>query len=163
MTNESGISKTPGKTAMSVLAPGAGVKEYEEAHNSIQRQSLDAAIDVALARQGIDPQKVPKRVYDIIRRLNIKLNEINIKTQNEISRIQQAAGLEYNGTILELNQACLNLKIEQGVVPEPPVSGPVSVKEPVGEAPVLVGETPAPLVEETPVVVPGPVEGTTGA
>jgi len=147
MTNESGISKMPGKTAMSVLAPGAGVKEYEEAHNSIQRQSLDAAIDLALARQGIDPQKVPKRVYDIIRRLNIKLNEINIKVQNEISRIQQAAGLEYNGTILELNQACLSLKIEQGVVPEPPISGDQSVKG---------------MVEENHVVVQSPVEGETG-
>jgi hypothetical protein len=41
----------------------------------------------------------------------------------------------------------LNLKIEQGVVPEPPVSGDQSVKG---------------MVEETPVVAQSQVEGDTG-
>jgi hypothetical protein len=149
MTKKSEIETTPGNTAMSVLAPGAGVKEYEDANNTFHKQALDAAIDLALVRQGIDPQKVPKRVFDIIRRLNIKLNEINAKAQNDIVRIQQAAGLEYNQTILELNQTCLNLKIEQGIIPEPPVQGQteVAAKEPSGEVSSEIVPENAPNVE----------------
>jgi hypothetical protein len=97
------------------------LKQYEETHNQRQRESLDAAIELALAKQGIDPERVPKRDFDQIRRLNIKLNDINAKAQAHIAKVQQEAGLEYNATILELNQISLNLKVAQGVVPAPQV------------------------------------------
>ncbi|MCX9075420.1 MAG: hypothetical protein OIN88_12330, partial [Candidatus Methanoperedens sp.] len=97
------------------------IKQYEEAYNQRQKESLDAAIDIALAKQGIDPVHVPKRDFDQIRRLNIKLNDINAKAQAQIAKVQQEAGLEYNAAILELNQISLNLKIAQGVVPAPQV------------------------------------------
>lgn len=92
-------------------------KQYEEAYNQRQRESLDAAIDMALARQGIDPERVPKRDFDQIRRLNIKLNDINAKAQAQIAKVQQETGLDYNAAIQELNQISLNLKVAQGVVP----------------------------------------------
>jgi len=136
------------------------LKQYEETHNQRQRESLDAAIELALAKQGIDPERVPKRDFDQIRRLNIKLNDINAKAQAHIAKLQQEAGLEYNATILELNQISLNLKIAQGVVPAPQVQeGPAAAGEQVsettaekqpddgGEAPVFevqVTETPKP-------------------
>ncbi len=64
------------------------LKQYEEAYNQRQREFLDAAIEVALARQGIDPERVPKKDFDQIRRLNIKLNDINAKTQAHIAKVQ---------------------------------------------------------------------------
>ncbi len=97
------------------------LKQYEEAYNQRQRESLDAAIEVALARQGIDPEHVSKRDFDQIRRMNIKLNDINAKAQAHIAKVQQEAGLEYNAAILELNQISLNLKTAQGVLPAPQV------------------------------------------
>jgi hypothetical protein len=114
------------------------LKQYEEAHNLRQKESLDAAIELALAKQGIDPERVPKRDFDQIRRLNIKLNDINAKAQAHIAKVQQEAGLEYNTTILELNQISLNLKIAQGVVPAPQVleDQPVATGGPVIETPV---------------------------
>jgi len=127
------------------------IKQYEEAYNQRQKESLDAAIDIALAKQGIDPVHVPKRDFDQIRRLNIKLNDINAKAQAQIAKVQQEAGLEYNAAILELNQISLNLKIAQGVVPAPqvPEGKPVAAGEPVKseEAPAVeiqVSETPKP-------------------
>lgn len=99
----------------------ADLKQYEETYNQRQRKSFDAAIEVTLSRQGIDPERVPKRDFDRIRRLNIKLNDINAKAQAQIANVQQEAGLEYNTTILELNQISLNLKVAQGIVPAPQV------------------------------------------
>lgn len=111
------------------------LKQYEETYNRRQRESLDAAIEVALAKQGIDPARVPKRDFDQIRRLNIKLNDINAKTQAHIAKVQQEAGLEYKAVILELNQISLNLKTAQGVVPAPqvPECQPAATGEPVKE------------------------------
>ncbi len=53
------------------------LKQYEEAYNQRQRESLTTAIEVDLAKQGIHPERVPKRDFDQIRRLNIKLNDID--------------------------------------------------------------------------------------
>jgi len=108
-------------------------KQYEEAYNQRQRESFDAAIEVALARQGIDPERVPKKDFDQIRRLNIKLNDINAETQAHIAKVQKEAGLEYNTAILELNQISQNLKVAQGVVtaPQVPEGQPVAAGEPV--------------------------------
>jgi hypothetical protein len=109
------------------------LKQYEEAYNQSQRESLDAAIEVALARQRIDPERVLKKDFDQIRRLNIKLNDINAKTQAHIAKVQKEAGLEYNAAILELKHISQNLKVAQGVVTAPQVleGQPVAAGEPV--------------------------------
>ncbi len=94
---------------------------------------------------------MPKTDFDQIRRLSIKLNDIDVKAQAQIAKVQQEEGLEYNAAILELNQISQNIKIAQGVVPAPEVLGGLPAASGQIKATASVAnESPAPILSGTP-------------
>lgn len=90
-------------------------KEYDLA----QRIVLEKTIELTLFNQGIDPEKVPMRDFDRLRRISIQIDKINEKTNDDITKIKDNAQTEINGLIAQLETISLEIKAKQ-TVPEKP-------------------------------------------
>lgn len=88
-------------------------KEYDLA----QRIVLEKTIELTLHNQGIDPEKVPMRDFDRLRRISMQIDKINEKTNDDITKIKDNAQTEINGLIAQLETISLEIKAKQ-MVPE---------------------------------------------
>jgi len=88
-------------------------KEYDLA----QRIVLEKTIELTLFNQGIDPEKVPMRDFDRLRRISMQIDKINEKTNDDITKIKDNAQTEINGLIAQLETISLEIKAKQ-MVPE---------------------------------------------
>ena len=104
-------------------------KEYDLA----QRIVLEKTIELTLFNQGIDPEKVPMRDFDRLRRISMEIDRINEKTNEQITTIKDDAQTEINRLIGSLEAISAEIKVKQAA-PE----GTEVVKEPVAGAPEIV-------------------------
>lgn len=89
-------------------------KRYQEARN----EEYGIAIEISLARQGIDVTKVAKRDLDQIRRMNYKIEEIKQKANEKHFKIQaetETEIVEVHNELIKINQ---KIRKEQGLKDE---------------------------------------------
>lgn len=81
-------------------------KELETA----ERMAQEKQIEIALLKEGIDPEKVAMRDFDRIRRLARKMTEIEQEAEERIAEINRAADIEISKLSVELESLSNEIK-----------------------------------------------------
>ncbi len=89
------------------------LEQLSEEHNMAQRMVLDKAIEITLFNQGIDPEKVPVRDFDNLRRLTIEMDRANDRAEEKISKIREEADKEIEAIVIELEALSADIKAKQ--------------------------------------------------
>lgn len=89
------------------------LEQLSEEHNMAQRMVLDKAIEITLFNQGIDPEKVPVRDFDNLRRLTIEMDKANERAEEKISKIREEADKEIEAIVIELEALSADIKAKQ--------------------------------------------------
>src|SRR3972149_95137 len=93
------------------------LEDLEKEYYLAQRIVLEKTIEITLHNQGIDPEKVPMKDFDRLRRISMQIDKINEKTNEDITKIKESANVEINGLIAQLETISLEIKAKQ-MVPE---------------------------------------------
>lgn len=93
------------------------LEDLEKEYYLAQRIVLEKTIEITLHNQGIDPEKVPLKDFDRLRRISMQIDKINEKTNEDITKIKESANVEINGLIAQLETISLEIKAKQ-MVPE---------------------------------------------
>lgn len=89
------------------------LEQLSEEHNMAQRMVLDKAIEITLFNQGIDPEKVPVRDFDNLRRQTIEMDKANDRAEEKISKIREEADKEIEAIVIELEALSADIKAKQ--------------------------------------------------
>lgn len=89
------------------------LQQLSEEHSAAQRMVLDKAIEITLFNQGIDPEKVPIRDFDNIRRLTMEMDKANERAEEKISKIREEADKEIEAIVIELEALSADIKAKQ--------------------------------------------------
>ena len=98
----------------------ARLVELKQKYESVRIEEYNAAIEIHLAEQGIDPLKVAKKDLDQIRRINRKVEERNEKANQKINQFVSQVMAETNEAnmndhteLVKINQ---KIRKEQGLL-----------------------------------------------
>lgn len=82
---------------------------------------LDKTIEMTLLQQGIDPEKVPMKDFDRIRRLTAEMDRISDRARESIAKIQAEEQAEINKTVAELDAITKDIREKQNQESTPEV------------------------------------------
>ena len=101
-------------------AQNARLIELKQKYESVSIEEYNAAIEIHLAEQGIDPLKVAKKDLDQIRRINRKVEERNEKANQKINQFASQvmgetneANMNDHTELVKINQ---KIRKEQGLL-----------------------------------------------
>jgi hypothetical protein len=89
------------------------LEHLSEEHNLAQRMVLDKAIEITLFNQGINPETVPARDFDNLRRLTVEMDKVNERAEEKISKIREEADKEIEAIVIELEALSTDIKAKQ--------------------------------------------------
>jgi hypothetical protein len=98
------------------------LEELSAEYDLAQRVVLEKTIEITLFNQGIDPEKVPMRDFDRLRRISMEIDKINDRTNEQITKIKDDAQKEINAKIEELEAISLEIKAKLTSSAEPEVA-----------------------------------------
>jgi len=89
------------------------LEQLSEEHSMAQRMVLDKAIEITLFNMGIDPEKVPIRDFDNVRRLTMEMDKVNERAEENISKIREEADTEIEDIVNQLDVLTIEIKAKQ--------------------------------------------------